>query len=75
MTIIFWFFIPNAKHLVSFNTKSWFLILEYNVKFQNLIKEVLSFFSVSVSEVEALYELYLKVSNSVIEDGLIHKVN
>ncbi|XP_057451956.1 calcineurin B-like protein 7 isoform X1 [Lotus japonicus] len=29
--------------------------------------------SVSVSEVEALYELYMKVSNSVIEDGLIHK--
>ncbi|XP_057451977.1 calcineurin B-like protein 4 isoform X2 [Lotus japonicus] len=27
----------------------------------------------SVSEVEALYELYMKVSNSVIEDGLIHK--
>ncbi|XP_028790794.1 calcineurin B-like protein 4 [Neltuma alba] len=27
----------------------------------------------SVSEVEALHELYKKLSNSVIEDGLIHK--
>ncbi|CAK8567589.1 unnamed protein product [Lathyrus sativus] len=27
----------------------------------------------SVSEVDALYELYLKLSNSIIEDGLIHK--
>nr|XP_027190769.1 calcineurin B-like protein 4 isoform X3 [Cicer arietinum] len=29
--------------------------------------------SVTVSEVEALYELYMKLSNSIIEDGLIHK--
>ncbi|CAK8567588.1 unnamed protein product [Lathyrus sativus] len=29
--------------------------------------------TVSVSEVDALYELYLKLSNSIIEDGLIHK--
>ncbi|KAJ1382808.1 EF-hand domain [Sesbania bispinosa] len=29
--------------------------------------------SVSVSEVEALYELYKKLSNSIIEDGLIHR--
>ncbi|XP_050878170.1 calcineurin B-like protein 4 isoform X4 [Lathyrus oleraceus] len=27
----------------------------------------------TVSEVDALYELYLKLSNSIIEDGLIHK--
>ncbi|XP_012571987.1 calcineurin B-like protein 4 isoform X2 [Cicer arietinum] len=27
----------------------------------------------TVSEVEALYELYMKLSNSIIEDGLIHK--
>ncbi|CAI8598363.1 unnamed protein product [Vicia faba] len=26
-----------------------------------------------VSEVDALYELYLKLSNSIIQDGLIHK--
>ncbi|XP_050878168.1 calcineurin B-like protein 4 isoform X2 [Lathyrus oleraceus] len=29
--------------------------------------------TVTVSEVDALYELYLKLSNSIIEDGLIHK--
>ncbi|KAL5075522.1 hypothetical protein RYX36_014506 [Vicia faba] len=28
---------------------------------------------VTVSEVDALYELYLKLSNSIIQDGLIHK--
>ncbi|CAI8598365.1 unnamed protein product [Vicia faba] len=27
----------------------------------------------TVSEVDALYELYLKLSNSIIQDGLIHK--
>jgi hypothetical protein len=40
-----------------------------------LIKVFFVFFIVTVSEVEALYELYMKLSNSIIEDGLIHKVS
>lgn len=67
----------SGKFLWFCSTWSLDLLIKWITKASNLCNTsfFLSLFIVTVSEVEALYELYMKLSNSIIEDGLIHKVS
>lgn len=44
--------------------------------FSNIRKQhIFNFWAVSLNEVEALYDLFKKLSSSIVDDGLIHKVS